>query len=237
MHVIIRFLVLKSRRAYTSIRLLNIVNESCTIRLPDNTHHLSHTRSNYHSFKHSNTHTRAHTTYRWVHIGLWLYYIVCSLLIAHQYTSHAHTWEHLCEAYHTFCCFCFYHSRRLCSADIWTCYVLFMGMRVFISLSMIVESNRPVLARTHMPCTFAHKYNGTQTNARSINDLGVNIVTLPIGCAVVCHSFKTISWFPISPIYQQIQWMRSFTHRKSKLKCIQPYKPASQSPMYGAIKL
>lgn len=93
MHVIIRFLVLKSRRAYTSIRLLNIVNESCTIRLPDNTHHLSHTRSNYHSFKHSNTHTRAHTTYRWVDIGLWLYYIVCSLLIN---THHTHTLESIC---------------------------------------------------------------------------------------------------------------------------------------------
>lgn len=139
----------KSKRVYTSIRLLNIVNESCTIRLPDNTHHLSHTRSNYHSFKHSNTYTNVNSErthgYRRMHIELWLYYMFIN----------THLWAFV-KAYHTLCCFCFYHtalrvngwSVSLCSADMCTC--------AFISLSMIAESNRPVLARTHKPCTFAH---------------------------------------------------------------------------------
>lgn len=84
-------LFLKSKRAHTSIRLLNIVNESCTIRLPDNTHHLSHTRSNYHSFKHSNTHTsmKAYTHTLTDIVGCILDCVTCSSThITHRVWKH-----------------------------------------------------------------------------------------------------------------------------------------------------
>lgn len=119
-----------------------------------------------------------------VHIRLRLY--LCSTHIRE------HLWKHISY-------FCFNHSPvkvNDCSAllcwyySIHTTCVVYVC--VFISLSMIVESNRPVLARTHamhFAYTMANKYT---LHILSMIWASIIMFVTSLGgrCAVICHCFN-----------------------------------------------